>query len=127
MQLAGKKIVLAVTGSIAAYKTPHLVRLLVKAGADVRVITTGAADAFVSPLALATVSKHPVYSNVADGSAWNNHVELGRWADAMLIAPCSANTLAKMANGLCDNMLLVNPSLSRGCWVKHFHPSQLPL
>jgi len=94
MQLAGKKIVLAVTGSIAAYKTPQLVRLLVKAGAEVRVLVTAAAEAFVSPLSLATVSKHPVLSNVADGAAWNNHVELGRWADAMLIAPCSANSLA---------------------------------
>lgn len=128
MQLAGKKIVLAVTGSIAAYKTPHLVRLLVKAGADVRVITTGAAEAFVSPLALATVSKHPVYSNVADGSAWNNHVELGRWADAMLVAPCSANTLAKMANGLCDNLVcavylsaicpvFVAPAMDEDMWL----------
>ncbi|MDR3680486.1 MAG: bifunctional phosphopantothenoylcysteine decarboxylase/phosphopantothenate--cysteine ligase CoaBC [Flavipsychrobacter sp.] len=105
MSLAGKKIVLAVTGSIAAYKTPQLVRLLIKAGAEVRVITTAAAESFVSPLALATVSKHPVLNSVSEGAAWNNHVELGLWADAMLVAPCSANTLAKLANGLCDNLL----------------------
>lgn len=128
MQLSGKKIVLAVTGSIAAYKTPHLVRLLVKAGAEVRVLTTPSAEAFVSPLALATVSKHPVHSNVADGTAWNNHVELGRWADAMLIAPCSANTLAKMAHGLCDNLVcavylsaicpvFVAPAMDEDMWL----------
>ncbi len=105
MSLKGRKIVLAVTGSIAAYKTPHLVRLMVKAGADVKVLITNAATDFVSPLSLATVSKNPVYSNVADGAAWNNHVELGRWADAMLVAPCSANSLAKLANGLCDNLV----------------------
>jgi phosphopantothenoylcysteine decarboxylase/phosphopantothenate--cysteine ligase len=106
MHLAGKKIILGVTGSIAAYKTPELVRQLIKAGAEVRVITTAMAEAFVSPLALATVSKHPVLNSISDGASWNNHVELGLWADAMLVAPCSANTLAKMAHGLCDNLLL---------------------
>jgi phosphopantothenoylcysteine decarboxylase/phosphopantothenate--cysteine ligase len=127
MRLAGKKIILAVTGSIAAYKTPHLVRLLVKEGAEVRVITTPSAADFVSPLALATVSKHPVHSNVNDGAAWNNHVDLGRWADLMLIAPCSANTLAKLANGLCDNLVcavylsatcpvLVAPAMDEDMW-----------
>lgn len=105
MHLAGKKIVLAVTGSIAAYKTPQLVRLLIKAGAEVKVIMTASASQFVSALSLATVSKHPVHSNVNDGSEWNNHVALGRWADALLIAPCSANTMAKLANGLCDNLV----------------------
>ena len=103
MNLTGKKIVLAITGSIAAYKTPHFVRLLVKAGAEVKVLITDAATHFVSPLSLATLSKHPVLANVSDGATWNNHVELGLWADVMLIAPCSANTLAKLANGICDN------------------------
>ncbi len=128
MYLEGKKIVLAVTGSIAAYKTPQLVRLLVKAGAEVKVITTPAAEKFVSPLALATVSKHPVHSNVSDGAAWNNHVEMGRWADAMVIAPCSANTLAKMAIGLCDTLVnavylsaicpvFVAPAMDEDMWL----------
>ncbi len=106
--LRGKKIILGVTGSIAAYKAAVLVRLLVKAGAEVKVIMTAAAKDFITPLTLATVSKNPVYSDfIKDKSGqWNNHVELGLWADVMLIAPASANTLAKMANGLCDNLLL---------------------
>jgi len=131
MNLSGKKIVLSVTGSIAAYKTPQLVRLLIKAGADVKVITTAAAEKFVSPLSLATVSKHPVLNSVTDGASWNNHVELGLWADAMIIAPCSANTLAKLANGLCDSLVnavylsarcpvFIAPAMDEDMWV---HPS----
>jgi len=105
MSLSGKKIILGVSGSIAAYKTPQLVRLLVKAGAEVKVITTDAAETFVSPLALATVSKHPVLHDLSDGDIWNNHVATALWADAIVIAPCTANTLAKLANGFCDNLL----------------------
>jgi len=105
MDLSGKKIVLGVTGSIAAYKTPQLVRLLVKAGAEVRVLMTPAAAQFVSPLVLATVSRHAVYRDVIEGDSWNNHVAAGLWADALVIAPCSANTLAKLANGLCDTVV----------------------
>lgn len=131
MPLQSKKIILAVTGSIAAYKAPVLVRLLVKAGGEVRVITTAAAEDFVSPLTLATVSKNPVLGSVHDGASWNNHVELGLWADAMLIAPCSANTLAKLANGLCDTLVnavylsarcpvFVAPAMDEDMWL---HPS----
>lgn len=105
MSLKGKKIILAVTGSIAAYKTPQLVRLLVKAGAEVQVVMTEAAKDFVTPLALATVSTKEVFYSVSNGAHWNNHVHLGRWADILLVAPCTANTLAKMAHGLCDNMV----------------------
>jgi phosphopantothenoylcysteine decarboxylase / phosphopantothenate---cysteine ligase len=106
--LEGKKIILGVSGSIAAYKSAMLVRLLVKAGADVKVIMTGSAKDFITPLTLSTLSKNPVLSDfVKDKTGqWNNHVELGLWADALVIAPLSANTLAKMAHGQCDNLLL---------------------
>ncbi len=104
--LKGKKILLGVTGSIAAYKATVLVRLLVKQGADVKVIMTGAAKDFVTPLSLSTLSKNDVLVDMADNDTWANHVMLGRWADIMLVAPLSCNTLAKMANGLCDNLLM---------------------
>ena len=106
--IAGKKIIVAVSGSIAAYKAALLVRLLVKAGAEVRVLMTPAAKDFITPLTLSTLSKNPVLSEFTSGSEglWNNHVELGMWADALVIAPSSANTIAKMAHGVCDNLLL---------------------
>lgn len=106
--LAGKKILLGVSGSIAAYKSVLLIRLLVKEGAEVKVIMTPSAHDFITPLTLATVSKNPVLTNFIKDSTgvWNNHVDLGLWADAMVIAPASANTIAKMAAGICDNLLL---------------------
>jgi len=116
--LAGKKILLAVCGSIAAYKTAFFVRLLKKEGAEVQVIMTESAKDFVTPLTLATLSKNPVhatYFNQEDGD-WHNHVELGLWADLMVIAPLTANTLGKMANGICDNLLLAT-YLSAKCPV----------
>ncbi len=106
MILKGKKIVLGVTGSIAAYKSILLLRLLIKEGAEVKVIMTTAAKDFVSPLVLSTLSKNKVLLDLFEENSWANHVELGRWADVILIAPLSCNTLAKMANGLCDNLLL---------------------
>jgi phosphopantothenoylcysteine decarboxylase/phosphopantothenate--cysteine ligase len=105
--LRGKKILLGVSGSIAAYKAANLCRLLVKAGAEVQVVMTTSAAAFISPLTMATLSKRPAlqeYVRSAEGE-WNNHVALGLWADLLLVAPASANTLAKMAHGLCDNLL----------------------
>lgn len=102
----GRKILLGITGSIAAYKSVFLVRLFVSAGAEVKVIMTPAAKDFVSSLTLATLSKNKVLSTLADEDTWANHVMLGRWADVMLIAPLSCNSLSKMANGLCDNLLL---------------------
>ncbi|HZY82352.1 MAG TPA: bifunctional phosphopantothenoylcysteine decarboxylase/phosphopantothenate--cysteine ligase CoaBC [Cyclobacteriaceae bacterium] len=106
--LKGRKILLGVSGSIAAYKAAVLTRLLVKEEAEVRVVMTPAAIDFVTPLTFSTLSKNPVYSRFQkdDSGEWNNHVELGLWADAMVIAPASANTIAKMANGLCDNLLM---------------------
>jgi len=129
--LAGKKIVVGITGSIAAYKSVYLVRLLIKAGAEVKVIMTPSAKDFVSPLTLSTLSRNPVIIDLFDEQSWANHVMLGRWADAMLIAPLSCNTLAKMANGLCDNLLLatylsatcpvvVAPAMDEDMW---HHPS----
>jgi len=123
--LSGKKIVLGVSGGIAAYKTASLVRLFIKAGADVQVVMTPASKDFVTPLTLSTLSKNPVHStfyNEEDENAvWNNHVELGLWADLMLIAPATANTLSKMANGVCDNLLIAT-YLSAKCPV-YFAPA----
>ncbi len=106
--LKGKKILIGVTGSIAAYKVPLLVRLLVKAGAEVRVVLTPAARDFVTPLTLSTLSGNPVLTDFfnADDGTWNSHVDLGYWADAYVVAPASANTLAKMAAGQADNLLV---------------------
>jgi phosphopantothenoylcysteine decarboxylase/phosphopantothenate--cysteine ligase len=104
--LKGKKILIGVTGSIAAYKIAWLVRLLIKANAEVKVILTPAATAFISPLTLSTLSKNEVLHQLSDNNSWANHVMLGRWADVMLIAPLSCNTLSKMASGACDNLLL---------------------
>jgi phosphopantothenoylcysteine decarboxylase / phosphopantothenate---cysteine ligase len=106
LMLGGKKIIIGITGSIAAYKTPLIVRQLIKAGAEVKVIMTPASTDFVSKLTLSTLSKNAVLTNLFDEQSWANHVDLGRWADLMLIAPLSRNTLGKMAVGQCDNLLL---------------------
>lgn len=114
--LNGKKILLGITGSIAAYKAAFLTRLLIKSGAEVKVLMTPAATQFISPLTLSTLSKQAVYTEVAGAEGWNNHVEMGLWADAMLVAPLTTSTLAKMANGICDNMI-VAAYLSARCPV----------
>jgi len=116
MSLQGKKIVLGITGSIAAYKTVQLVRLLTKEGAEVRIVMTKAAQDFVSPLVLSTFSHHPVWIEFHEGAVWNNHVELGIWGDVFIVAPASCHTLSKMANGLCDNIVLAT-YLSARCPV----------
>jgi len=114
--LKGKKILLGISGSIAAYKAILLVRNFIKEGAEVKVIMTPSAKDFVTPLTLATLSKNPVLVDLFEENTWANHVMLGRWADVMIIAPLSCNTLAKMAIGLCDNLLLAT-YLSATCKV----------
>ena len=108
--LSGKNILLGVTAGIAAYKTAFLVRLFIKAGANVQVVMTPASKDFVTPLTLSTLSKNPVhskfYNKEDENEQWNNHVDLGLWADLMIIAPATANTMAKMAEGICDNLLM---------------------
>src|SRR5437773_2113867 len=104
--LKSKKILLGITGSIAAYKAAFLTRLLVKEGAEVKVIMTDAAKEFVTPLTFSVLSKNPVYNSFSNKETgeWNNHVELALWADVILLAPATATTMAKMANGICDNL-----------------------
>jgi phosphopantothenoylcysteine decarboxylase/phosphopantothenate--cysteine ligase len=123
--ISGKKILIGVTAGIAAYKTAHLVRLFIKAGAQVRVVMTPAAKDFITPLTLSTLSKNPVHSTFYDkedeNELWNNHVDLGLWADLMVIAPATANTLSKMSNGTSDNLLLAT-YLSAKCKV-YFAPA----
>jgi len=123
--LSGKNILVGVTAGIAAYKTANLVRLFIKTGAQVKVVMTPASKDFVTPLTLSTLSKSPVYSSFTneedENAVWNNHVELGLWADLFIIAPATANTLAKMSNGVCDNLLMAT-YLSAKCPV-YFAPA----
>ena len=122
--LSGKKILLGISGGIAAYKTAILVRLCIKNGAEVKVVMTPDAKEFITPLTLSTLSKNPVHSSFTSDDqdeTWNNHVELGMWADLILICPATANTLSKMANGNCDN-LLIAVYLSAKCPV-YFAPA----
>ncbi len=129
--LKGKKILIGVTGSIAAYKIATLIRLLIKEEAEVKVIMTNAAEAFIPALTLSTLSKNKVLTNLFEEDTWANHVMLGRWADIMMIAPASCNTIAKMANGICDNLLMavylsatcpviIAPAMDEDMWL---HPS----
>ncbi len=116
MSLDGKNIILGISGSIAAYKSAVLARLLMKSGARVRTVFTPDAQAFITPLTISALTGDAVYHDISDQGHWNNHVELGLWADLMIIAPATANTLGKMANGICDNMLLAT-YLSAKCPV----------
>ncbi|WP_372755282.1 bifunctional phosphopantothenoylcysteine decarboxylase/phosphopantothenate--cysteine ligase CoaBC [Mariniflexile sp.] len=135
--LSGKNILLGISGGIAAYKSASLVRLFIKSGANVKVIMTPSSKDFITPLTLSTLSKNPVYSSFVnegdDTAVWNSHVDLGMWADIFIIAPATANTLSKMANGVCDNLLLAT-YLSARCPVfyapamdldMYIHPSTL--
>jgi len=123
--LRGKKILLGISAGIAAYKTANLVRLIIKSGAEVKIVMTPASKDFVTPLTLSTLSKHPVqsefYDKESENELWNSHVEMGLWADYMLIAPATANTLSKMSSGTCDNLLLAT-YLSAKCPV-YFAPA----
>ncbi len=123
--LKDKNILLGITAGIAAYKSASLVRLFIKAGANVKVVMTPASKDFITPLTLSTLSKNPVYSSFVneddDNQVWNNHVELGLWADLFVVAPATANTMAKMANGVCDNLLLAT-YLSAKCPI-YFAPA----
>ena len=107
MKLQGKKILICITGGIAAYKINYLIRDFIKKGAEVQVLMTSSAEQFVSKLTLSTLSKNPVYTDFySENGTWNNHVELALWADVMIMAPCTANTLSKMVHGMCDNLVL---------------------
>lgn len=129
--LKEKKILIAVSGSIAAYKIATLVRLLVKSGAEVKIVMTKAATQFIPALTLSTLCKNEVLQDLYTNDSWTNHVMLGRWADVMLVAPASCNTIGKMANGICDNLLLavylsatcpvfIAPAMDEDMWM---HPS----
>lgn len=129
--LSGKKIILGISGSIAAYKSCFLIRELIKSGATVKCVATKSALDFVGGITFSTLSKNELISDLSENNFWNNHVELGLWADAMLIAPASANTIAKAANGICDSALLAvylsakcpvywAPSMDLDMWA---HPS----
>lgn len=100
-----KKVILAVSGGIAAYKSAYLVRLMKKEGLEVKVVMTPSAGEFIGAVTLSTLSGNPVVSEIQMNGEWNDHVQLGLWADLMIVAPATANTIAKMANGICDNML----------------------
>jgi len=126
--IKGKKILLGISGSIAAYKSAVLLRLLIKAGTEVKVVMTPAATQFIGPLTLSTLSKNEVLFELSENNSWANHVMLGRWADIMLIAPLSCNTLSKMVNGTCDNLLMavylsatcpvaVAPAMDEDMWL----------